>query len=87
MFTQHSHLIHSFRTQIHTAFKKLNFPNGGVMFLLVCRERTLEALNAMPALISIILFPLRNEKELKKLLPFAENSADFPSIIFCLQRK
>lgn len=57
------------------------------MFLLVCRERTLEALNAMPALISIILFPLRNEKELKKLLPFAENPADFLSIIFCLQRK
>ena len=56
------------------------------MFLLVCREGTFQALNAMPALISIILIPLRNEKELKKLLPFAENSADSLSIIFCLQR-
>lgn len=57
------------------------------MFLLVCREGTFQALNAMPALISIILLPLRNEKELKKkLLPSAENSADFVSIIFCLQR-
>lgn len=57
------------------------------MFLLVCREGTFQALNAMPALISITLPPLRNEKELKKLLPFADNSADFLSIMFCIQRK
>jgi len=56
------------------------------MFLLVCREGTFQALNATLTLISIILLPLRNEKELKKLLPFAENSAEFLSIIFCLQR-
>lgn len=40
------------------------------MFLLVCREGTFQALNAMPALISIILLPLSNEKELKKITPF-----------------
>lgn len=35
------------------------------MFLLVCREGTFQALNAMPALISIILLPLSNEKAKK----------------------
>jgi len=38
-----------------------NFSNGRVMFLLVCGEGPFQALNAMSALNSIILLPLRNE--------------------------